>query len=145
MRGGFVVCIGMAFLLNLYYFLKIAPASLQRMQYEVTSLNDLRRIVSDTTPIFIDRRYVPVAHYYFPRATIIGYSLEKENSAAIFKEMAYALKQKTAKSQQETLILDQNDPAFSQLVGMKFIINDSRELFISESTPHAVGYTLSLK
>jgi hypothetical protein len=139
------MCTSLAFVLNLYFFLKIAPTSLQRMRYEVTSLNDLRRIVSDTTPIFMDRMYVPVAHYYFPRSTIIGYSLERENSAAIFEEMADALKQKHDKSQQVTLIWNRNDLAFSQQLGRRFSINSSRELIISETAPHAVAYNLSLK
>jgi hypothetical protein len=145
MHIGLVTCIGMAFLLNFAYFLKIAPASLQRMQYEITSLHDLRRIIADTIPVFMDRRYIPAVHYYFPRTTSIGFNPEHESPIAILENIAGALKREPTQSQQATLLWDRNDSASSELIRRTFIINNSRELFISESAAHAVGYTVSLK
>lgn len=139
----FALCI--VFVLDLFSFLKIAPSSLQCMPYDVSSLNDLRLLAADTTPVFINSRYILVMHYYFPQVHCIGYNLYRDDTTAVFGRIADALGQSVARPSSARLIWDHPDAGFSKAVGRRFLIIDSRKLFISEIAPATCCYTLSLK
>lgn len=124
---------------------KSPPFAAMHVERYLFSLRDLRGIVHDSVPVWLDRKYTPIMHYYFPQSRLFSYSLRRDGIAATCRNIAATLEPESAARSRVMLILDHEDEVFTGTLAKQFSIDSSRTLFISQSSPHAVCYSLSAR
>lgn len=134
----------LAALLNGYlYFSHTVHNSLQPMPVQVTSLIDLKKsLPADTMPVFINRDYVPVLHYYFPGSRFVSYSFDRDSLGAVISALSRAMANGNGEA---FIILDAPDTAVTAAFAAAFAARSAATVYISERVRHAACYRLALK